>query len=195
MSSRHPNPTPSIRTSFPKMKFLPRGRSQRRTSISKNEIPDLEAHPCWNQDRQTQTTHSNKKTKSNILRHNLTCCERFNSIFMHHPDLPEPKSSQEAPKEAPRATKRPTRWDKKVPRELQEASRAEIIEKPPYCQHFFIKSLKTTILSAFSRTGRAVGAQPGATKKYSKRTRPHRGWDTSGVQNIVFMNIDPHRTL
>ena len=106
-----------------------------------------------------------------------------------------PSKSQEAPKEAPRATKRPTRWDKKVPRELQEASRAEIIEKPPYCQHFFIKSLKTTILSAFSRTGRAVGAQPGATKKCSKRTRPHRGWDTSGVQNLVFMNIDPHQTL
>ena len=61
MSSRHPSPTPSIRTSFPKMKFLPRGRSQRNTSISKNGLPDLEAHPCWNQDRQTQTTHSNKK--------------------------------------------------------------------------------------------------------------------------------------
>ena len=35
-----------------------------------------------------------QKTKSNILRHNLTCCERFTSIFMHHPDLPEPKETR-----------------------------------------------------------------------------------------------------
>ena len=35
-----------------------------------------------------------QKTKSNILRHNLTCCERSTSIFMHHPDLPEPKETR-----------------------------------------------------------------------------------------------------
>ena len=104
-------------------------------------------------------------------------------------------------------TLRPIAWGRQAPprgsqdgtRRSQESSKRrpepKSLKKPPYCQHFFIKSLKTTILSAFSRPGRAVGAQPGTTKKCSKRTRPHRGWDTSGVQNFVFMNIDPHQTL
>ena len=46
-----------------KSEIQTKGRSQRRTSISKNGILDLEAHPCWNQDRQIQATHSNKKKK------------------------------------------------------------------------------------------------------------------------------------
>ena len=82
-----------------------------------------------------------------------------------------PSKSQEAPKEAPRATKRPTRWAKKVPREPQEASRAETIAKTTILSTFFMKPLKPTMLSAFSSTGRAVGAQPWATKRCNKRTR------------------------
>ena len=35
-----------------------------------------------------------KKAKTTILRHNLTCCETFTSIFMDQADLPEPKETR-----------------------------------------------------------------------------------------------------
>ena len=88
MSSRHPNPMPSIRTSFPKMKFRPGGRSQRRTSISKNELPDLEADPCWNQDRQTQTKPIQTKNK---IQHSETQPHMLIKRISLEPNMPNPR--------------------------------------------------------------------------------------------------------
>jgi len=79
--------------------------------ISKNEIQTLRAITRKNIDFQKRNSglgsspmleprplnpsHPFKqKTKTKILRHNLTCCEIFTSIFMDHPDLPEPKETR-----------------------------------------------------------------------------------------------------